>query len=186
MKKSLNPTRREGWRLWSSSWTLAICASWHLSLLRWSNCFVIVNIKRSEPPSPKDSAQLLWVILRANRSSAALFLFLIINAFDVLSSAKNGNVADFWWEKSRGGLRNERNCDTLLKIQKQSYFTLTSGERSAIILGRNKENVRYGRFSVDKRSTKSFIDSRWYTIWKLREKTPIGRFLQEGCFMSNT
>ena len=53
MKKSLNPTRREGWRLWSSSWTLAICASWHWLLLRWSNCFVIVNIKRDEPPSPK-------------------------------------------------------------------------------------------------------------------------------------
>ena len=56
MKKSLNPARREGWRLWSSSWTLAICASWHWLLLRWSNCFVIVNIKRSEPPPAKVSA----------------------------------------------------------------------------------------------------------------------------------
>ena len=102
MKKSLNPARREGWRLWSSSWTLVICASWHWSSLRWSNYFVIVNIKRSEPPSPKDSAQLLWVILRANRSSAALFLFLIINAFNVLSSAKSGNVAGFRWKKKQG------------------------------------------------------------------------------------
>jgi hypothetical protein len=41
---------------------------------------------------------------------------------------------------------------------------LTSRERSAILLNRNKENVRYGRFSVDKRSGKSFIDSRCTTI----------------------
>ena len=94
-EKSLNPTRREGWRLWSSSWTLVICVSWHSSLSHSSNYFVNANIKRSEPPSPKDSAQLLWVILRANRSSAALFLFLIIDAFEVLSSAKSGNVAGF-------------------------------------------------------------------------------------------
>lgn len=66
--------------------------------------------------------------------------------------------------KGKGGLRDEQNCDTLLKIQKQSYFALTSGERSAIILGRNKENVRYGRFSVDKRFGRSFIDSRCTTI----------------------
>lgn len=66
--------------------------------------------------------------------------------------------------KGKGGLRNEQKLDTLVKIQKQSYFALTSGERSAILLSRNKENVRYGRFSVDKRFTRSFIDSRCTTI----------------------
>ena len=57
-EKALNPTRREGWRLWLSIWPLVICASWHSSLSRWSNCFVIANIKRDEPPFPKDSAHL--------------------------------------------------------------------------------------------------------------------------------
>ena len=53
--------------------------------------------------------------------------------------------------KGGDGLRGEQNRDTLLKNAEKFYFALTSGERSAIILGRNKENVRYGRFSVNKR-----------------------------------
>lgn len=101
---------------------------------------------------PKVYDSFFWVSLRANRSSAALFLFLIINAFDVLSSAKNGNVAGFWWEKSRVGYVMSKSSTPCWKMQKKSYFALTRGERSAIILGRNKENVRYGRFSVNKRS----------------------------------
>ena len=66
--------------------------------------------------------------------------------------------------KGGDGLRGEQNRDTLLKNAEKFYFALTSGKRSAILLNRNKENVRYGRFSVDKRSGKSFIDSRCYTI----------------------
>lgn len=66
--------------------------------------------------------------------------------------------------KGGDGLRGEQNRDTLLKNAEKFYFALTSGERSAILLNRNKENVRYGRFSVDKRSTKSFIDSRCSNI----------------------
>ena len=54
--------------------------------------------------------------------------------------------------KGGDGLRGEQNRDTLLKNSEKFYFALTSGERSAILLNRNKENVRYGRFSVDKRS----------------------------------
>ena len=88
--------------------------------------------------------------------------------------------------KAGAGYVMSKSSTPCWKMQKESYFALTSGERSAIILGRNKENVRYGRFSVDKRFGRSFIDSRCTTIWKLHEKTPIGRFLQEGCFMSNT
>ena len=56
--------------------------------------------------------------------------------------------------KGGDGLRGEQNRDTLLK----------NAEKCAILLNRNKENVRYGRFSVDKRFTRSFIDSRCYTI----------------------
>ena len=84
-EKALNPTRREGWRLWRSSWPLVICASWHSSLSRWSNCFVNANIKRDEPPHAKGRGSSLWAKLRANRSSAALFLSSIILRFYSLS-----------------------------------------------------------------------------------------------------
>ena len=54
--------------------------------------------------------------------------------------------------KGGDGLRGEQNRDTLLKNTETILFCIDERGRSAIILGRNKENVRYGRFSVNKRS----------------------------------
>lgn len=66
--------------------------------------------------------------------------------------------------KAGAGYVMSKSSTPCWKMQKESYFALTRGERSAILLNRNKENVRYERFSVDKRSTKSFIDSGCTTM----------------------